>query len=143
MGAGEEPLDLPAGVIHESEDEIGFHSFHWGTKDTAAVFMMSPHPAGLSLEMMDQMASDAAAQLEPALRKIEGVQNIQQEFRDIRAGEFSGKEICCTLRMSDGQTIYQSMYILWDGTQVWQGQLTGSKEEDRERVRSILKWISQ
>jgi len=44
------PFDLPEGVVYESQDDIGFQSFRWGTNDSTALFMMSPHPAGLSTE---------------------------------------------------------------------------------------------
>jgi len=39
---------LPTGVTYTTEDDVEFHAFHWGTNNTAAVFMMYPHPAGLN-----------------------------------------------------------------------------------------------
>lgn len=133
------PFDLPAGVVHETEDDIEFHSFRWGTNDITGLFMMSPHPAGLSREMVDKMASDAAPQVESAMREIEGVEGLSTETRDFTAGDFTGKAIICKLRMTDGKTVYQTMHILWDGTRFWQGQLTGTKEDDLTMVRTILK----
>ena len=132
-------FDLPPGVIHETSRDIDFHSFRWGTNDTMALFMMSPHPAGLNHAMFGKMASDAASQLEPAMRKLEGVENLSTETRDFTAGDFTGKEIICRLRMKDGKTVYQTMHILWDGTRLWQGQLTGTKEDDLAMVQRILR----
>ena len=134
----EAPFVLPEGVRYESQDDIGFQSFRWGTDDAAAVFMMSPHPAGLSREMVDKMASDTVSQLEPELRKIEGVDTLERSALDISAGEFTGKAITFTLGMSDGKTVYQSVYVLWDGSRLWQGQMTGSHPKDLGMVRSIL-----
>ena len=103
-----------------------------------SLFMMSPHPAGLSRSMIDKMASDTAAKLEPELEKIEGVVSLKREEADISAGEYSGKEIIFIVAMSDGKTAYQCMYLLWDGNRLWQGQLTGSRKEDLAMVRTIL-----
>ena len=138
-GNGVASFDLPPGVIHETTRDIEFHSFRWGTNDTMALFMMSPHPAGLNRAMVEKIASDAASQLEPAMRKIEGVEDLSTETRDFAAGDFTGKEIVCKLRMKDGKTVYQAMHILWDGTRLWQGQLTGTKEDDLEMVERILR----
>lgn len=131
-------FDPPAGVTYEAHNDVEFHSFHWGTNDTTAVFGMFPHPAGLNQAMVDKMANDAGSQLEPELRKIEGVETLEKETVEISAGAFTGKEIRATLSMADGETIYQSMYLLWDGSRLWMGQLTGSTGDDLAMVRTIL-----
>ena len=132
------PFPLPEGVVYEAQDDIGFRSFRWGADDAMALFMMSPHPAGLSRDMVDKMASDTASKAEPEFRKIEGVDTLKKEAADISAGDFTGKEVVFTVGMSDGKTICQSLYVLWDGSRLWQGQMTGSRPEDLQMVRSIL-----
>ena len=131
-------FDLPAGVIYETEDDIEFHSFRWGTNDTTALFMMSPHPAGLNRAMVDKMASDAVPKVKSAMRGVEGVEYLNMETHDFTAGDFTGKAIICRLSMTDGKTVYQTMHILWDGTRLWQGQLTGTTEDDLAMVQTIL-----
>jgi hypothetical protein len=133
------PLSLPEGVIYESQDDVEFQSFRWGEDEAMALFMMSPHPAGLSQDMVDVMAnSKAVSGLETELLTIEGVNTLDREDRALASGRFSGKEIVFTLEMSDGKTVYQAMYILWDGTRLWQGQLTGAQPRDFDMVRAIL-----
>jgi len=133
------PLILPEGVIHESQDDVELQLFRWGEGEAMALFMMSPHPAGLNRAMVDVMAnSEAVSGLETELLKIEGVSTLDRDDGDIASGQFAGKEILFTLEMSDGKTVYQAMYILWDGTRLWQGQLTGSQPKDLDMVRVLL-----
>ncbi|MDD2240573.1 MAG: hypothetical protein PHI93_07930 [Kiritimatiellae bacterium] len=134
----ESPFVLPAGVTYETEGDIEFHAFHWGSNATAAVFMIYPHPAGLNYAMVDKMASDSIPTLEAAMREVEGVDNLNTETHDFKAGDFTGKVINCTVNMADGKKVYQAMHILWDGTRLWQGQLTGTTENDLEMGERIL-----
>jgi len=130
-------IDLPKGVIYEFKKEIEFHSFRWN--GNSALFMISPHPAGLNYSMIDEMSNDTAKQLEPELKKIDGVRGIKKEINEISAGKFMGKEVVFILDMSDGTTIYQVVYLLWDNRRVWQGQFTGTQGEDLKMVHEILK----
>ena len=100
---------------------------------------MSPHPAGLNRAMVDKMTEDARSQVVAAMRAVEDVVEVETTTDDISAGDFTGKAIVCKLRMSDGKTVYQTMHILWDGSRLWQGQLTGTTKDDLKMVETILK----
>jgi len=133
------PFDLPPGVTYETDENIEFHSFRWGTNETTALFMMSPHPAGLSYAMVDKMIEDARPMVIQAMREVEGVDEVDTTTRNITAGDFTGKAIVCELGMADGKTVRQTMHIVWDGNRLWQGQLTGTTEDDLKTVETILK----
>ncbi len=129
---------VPADVVHEYKANLEFHSFHWGANDNTAVFMLHPHPAGLSPSMVQGMADKTAAQLESQLKMIEGVESVSRKATNIAAGHFSGKEIDFTVMTTDGKSFYQCVYVLWDGDRVWQGQLTGAKDTDIGVARKLL-----
>jgi len=133
------PFDLPPGVTYEVDESTDYRSFRWGTDDTMALFMMFPHPAGLDRAMVDKMAEDAESQLPAAMRGIEGSTRMETTTRAVSAGAFTGKAIVCKLTMDDGKTVYQTMHILWDGNRLWQGQLSGTTEDDLKMVETILK----
>jgi len=88
--------------------------------------------------MVDKMANDAIPTIETAMREVEGIDNISTETHDFRAGDFTGKVITCTVNMTNGKTVYQTMHILWDGHRLWQSQLTGNTEDDLEMAERIL-----
>jgi len=135
------PFELPPGVTYETEPDVEFHSFRWGTTNgiSTGLFMMSPHPAGLNEATLAGYAKNVVPQLETELRAIDGVTDLTMETRDFSAGEFSGQEIIFVVKMSDGTTTYQTMHILGDGVRGWMGQLTGTGETDLAMVRTILK----
>ncbi len=137
------PFDLPSGVIYETDDRIEFHAFRWGTDDATALFIMSPHPAGLNRAMVDKMAESARPELVAAMRNVEGVAEVETTKGEISAGDFTGRTIFCKLKMDDGKTVYQTMHILWDGSRLWHGQLTGTTEDDLRMVEAILKSMKQ
>ena len=132
-------FDVPSGVTYELDARAMVHSFRWGTKDTTALFMMYPHPAGLNHAMVGEMARDAKRELESAMRKIKGVLDVETTVDDLSAGDYTGKAIVCKLHMEDGKAGYQTIHILWDGSRLWQGQLTATTEDDLRMVETLLK----
>ena len=131
-------FSVPDGVMHESKASPEFHAFHWGDGDDTAVFMISPHPAGLSESMVRGMAAQTAKRLEPDLKALDEVESVVKTSSDISVGRFSGRQIDFLVTTKDGKTFHQCMYVLWDGERAWQGQLTGSEDSDIAMVRRIL-----
>jgi len=129
---------VPPNVVYEFSEDTEHHSFNWGKDGNTAVFMIYPHPAGLSAEMVEEMAEKTAALSEPKVKKIEGVKSVSKKVHDIKAGHFSGKEIDFIVVTTKGKTFYQCIYVLWDGDRVWQGQLTGPTEDDVDMAHRIL-----
>ena len=129
---------VPPHVIYEFREDPEFHSFNWGKDEDTAVFMIHPHPAGLSATMVEEMADKTSALLEPQLKKSEGIKSVSRKVHDITAGCFSGREIDFKVVTTNGKTFYQCIYVLWDGDRVWQGQLTGPTEDDLGMAHRIL-----
>ncbi len=134
-------FELPMGVTYETEPDVEFHSFRWGTTNgiSMGLFMMSPHPVGLNADTLAGFAKDVVPQLEKDLWAIDGITNLTKETREFSAGDFSGQEIIFIVNMSDGSTTYQTMHILGDGFRGWLGQMSGTGEDDLVMVRTILK----
>ena len=132
-------FDTPQGVTHKIDENIEFHVFNWGKNETAGLFMMSPHPAGLNHAMVARMTEDAIPLVKNAMREVEGVEEMETSTEDIVSGAFSGTAIVCKLKMNDASTIYQTMHILWDGNRLWQGQMSGHSIDDLRMVELILK----
>ena len=130
-------FSVPDGVTYENKVPE-FHSFHWNDGNDTALFMISPHPAGLSESMVSWMADQTANQFEPVIKDINGVESFIKKSSDISAGKFTGRLIDFLLKTKDGKTFRQCIYVLWDGERVWQGQLTGPKDSDIEMVHRIL-----
>lgn len=131
-------FSVPDGVTHESKASPEFHTFHWSDGNDTALFMISPHPAGLSESMVRGMAAETAKQLEPNLKAMDGVESVAKTSSDISVGRFSGRQIDFLVTTKDGKKFHQCMYVLWDGERAWQGQLTGSEDSNIAMVHRIL-----
>ena len=131
-------FSVPEGVTYESKAAPESHSFHWGEGNDTVVFVVSPHPAGLSEAMVRRMADETASLVEPELRALDEVESVAKTSSDISVGRFTGREVDFLLTGEDGKTFHQCVYVLWDGERVWQGQLSGSEDSDLAMVRRIL-----
>ncbi len=136
---GASTFSVPDGVTHESKTSPEWHAFHWGDSEETALFMISPHPAGLSESMVHGMAAQTAKLLEPDLKALEEVESVVKICSDISVGRFSGRQVDFLVTTKDGKALHQCIYILWDGERVWQGGLTGPKDSDIAMVHRILR----
>lgn len=134
----ESMFSVPDGVTCESKASLEFHTFRWGDGDDTAVFMISPHPAGLSESMVRGMAAETAKRFEQDIKALDEVESVVTTSSDISVGRFSGRQIDFLVTTKDGETFHQCMYVLWDGERVWQGQLTASEDSGIAMVHRIL-----
>jgi hypothetical protein len=133
-----ELFSAPEGVTYEIEEGLEFHTFSWGDGNNISVFMVYPHPAGLSQPIVPWMANQMSQKFEPRLEAINGIESFTKTSSEVCLGIFSGQQIDFLITMNDRNTIHQCIYVLWDGERVWQGQLTGLTDNDITMVHRIL-----
>lgn len=129
---------IPENVIFESHDEMDIYTFRWGNAPHFAFFMLNVNPAQVSERALKPRAEMMEITFEDQMKKQGIVSDIQKKLTDIELGPFEGIELEFIITQPAGIAVRQYMFILHDGDQSWNGQLTASSENDIIRAHAIM-----
>ena len=140
-------VGLPEGVLCET-NRMGSLSYEWIIDGMHSIFIVGPDRLRTNEDLAWSMATNIEFHLKSDFNKFPDVQSFQTKIEDVSLGIFSGKELITVRKSMSGYETYQTLYFLWDGTQMWTGHLSGgappagSRAEDYEMVRRILASIT-
>lgn len=106
--------------------------------DQPGLLMLSSLPGNTPAEAMKSMAETMRISFESEMRsntKLK-IENLTSETSDFKIGIWEGYQTQFTGNVGETK-LFQLMFTLWDGNQVWNGQFTG-KESDYQRVVDIF-----
>ena len=73
------------------------------------------------------------------MKKQPGIELVSSNQKSVEVGCFEGVEIEFVLKAEQGIEMKQYMFLLRDGDQGWNGQLTSSSTNDLDVAMAILK----
>ena len=143
VAAGPLKFDIPKNATIE-EREYGDSSIYSYTivlapKERPGLLMLSSLPGNTPFGAMESMAETMRITFESELRnnpKLK-IDNLTAETSNFKLGIWEGYKTVFVGDV-DGTEIFQLMFTLWDGKQIWNGQFTGFGG-DSEIIDDILK----
>jgi hypothetical protein len=133
-------FDIPDNVKFEFKDSsMEFYTFNLGEPPDIGLFMLYASPMPMSEAMMKPMTDMMLVSFKEQMKKKPGMELVSSNQKPLDAGRFSGVEIEFILKADPGIEMKQYMFLLRDGDQGWNGQLTASSTNDLSVVKAILK----
>jgi hypothetical protein len=125
----------------KSTPALIFYSFVWGNLPARSLLMLSHNPAFTSKKVMELMSEKFTLEsFKKELQKNKGMLLKSSKKREVSYGLFSGYEFEFIIGSDKSpMDIRQYIFILFDGSKCWNGQLTCTTQDDIKKARNILK----
>ena len=130
---------VPDDVTFKSHEKLEFYTFRWGKDKQLALFMLHVSPAPLPPGAIKPMVDVMEITFESQMKQQGQTADIEKKQTELDLGPFKGTQIEFIIKHTEGKTIRQYMFLLHDGSNVWNGQLTAPSANDIERARLIMK----
>ena len=132
---------FPVPKVVETEVQRGsdHYTFRWGESPKTALLMIHLSPIQYAPKTFKSMIDTTEANTTRLLKAQANVTDVTTTRTDVALGPFKGTQIEWVVQHKTGPPIRSCSFVLYDGVQIWTGQLTAHSAGDVTKAHALLK----